>query len=309
MSHRSHARGHKLKTDRNTDYMLDYFMASEKFHEAKKEGFDAELEKKQEKRANEQKLAIQEQEREAKKSHKSSSKYKFQESDRESPRSGSDNSQELEDVEEGEEVDGEEYSELEGDEREEREERDEDGEEVEEGEEADEEEAEDEEAPNEDDEAQAAVRSPYEQRIDPKQKPALVVKAPKLTPEEQRARRRTAFAQLEDLVKRYKIKLTQKYTINSDPIDMEEEFKMQRERRHKNNKIKWYKGILLNGVFGIEFLNETYDPFSFKLKDWSKHVAMNVDEDYTDILEELYDKYKGRGGSAPQNYVLYLLLC
>ena len=33
--------------------------------------------------------------------------------------------------------------------------------------------------------------------------------------------------------------------------------------------------------------------FEFKLKDWSKTVAADMD-DYTEVLEEIYEKYKDR---------------
>ena len=59
----------------------------------------------------------------------------------------------------------------------------------------------------------------------------------------------------------------------------------------KTNSVKFYKNIFLNIVCGLEFLNEKYDPCGFRLKDWSKQVASDM-EDYTEVFEKLYEKYR-----------------
>src|SRR3984885_14603272 len=128
------------------------------------------------------------------------------------------------------------------------------------------------------------------------------------TPEEKRARSRDAYYELQDLVEKYNIKPSKPYTIDSDPDEIETEIKMHKERRHKSNQVKFYKGMLINIVSGIEFMNEKYDPFEFKLKDWSKQIAMDVD-DYTEVLEELYEKYKDRGGKfSPELRLLFMII-
>lgn len=128
------------------------------------------------------------------------------------------------------------------------------------------------------------------------------------TAEERRARQREAYGLLQDLVERYHVKLSRPYTIDSDPDEMEAEYKMHKERRHKSNQVRFYKNVLINIVCGIEFLNDKYDPFSFKLRDWSKQVAADMD-DYTEVLEELYEKYKDRGGKmAPEIRLLFMII-
>lgn len=121
-----------------------------------------------------------------------------------------------------------------------------------------------------------------------------------VTPEERRVRAREAFVKLQNLEERYKIKLTKPYTIDSDLDEMEEEYSLHmeqieknNEQIEKNNKIKFYKQILLNVVCGVEFLNQKYDPFGYKLNDWGKNMADNLD-DYTEVLDRLYEKYKDR---------------
>jgi hypothetical protein len=175
-------------------------------------------------------------------------------------------------------------------------------------------------------------RSPYKQKVDndpikpipyykPKTETKPIAPPPILadelvadtqkhieTPEEKRARSREMYYKLQDLVERHGIKLSRFYTIDDDPDIMEEEYKMHKERRNKNNKVKFYKNILLNIVSGVEFLNDKYDPFAFKLKDWSKQIASDMD-DYTEVLEELYEKYKDRGGNfSPEVRLLFMIL-
>lgn len=128
------------------------------------------------------------------------------------------------------------------------------------------------------------------------------------TPEERRARARDAYSKLQDLIEKYQIQLTKNYTIDDNPDEMEAEYKMHKERRNKYNQVKFYKQILLNIICGAEFLNTKYDPFSFKLQDWSKQIATDLD-DYTEVLEELYEKYKDKGGKmAPEIRLLFMII-
>ncbi|XWV25154.1 hypothetical protein QJ856_gp0618 [Tupanvirus deep ocean] len=128
------------------------------------------------------------------------------------------------------------------------------------------------------------------------------------TPEERRARARDAYSKLQDLVEKYQVKLSRPFGIDDDPDEMEAEYDMHKERRNKTNQVKFYKQILLNVVCGVEFLNDKYNPFEFKLKDWSKQVASDMD-DYTEVLEEIYEKYKDRGGKmAPEIRLLFMII-
>lgn len=71
--------------------------------------------------------------------------------------------------------------------------------------------------------------------------------------------------------------------------------------------VKQYKSILLNIVCCIEFLNDKYDPFGFKLKDWSRNVAASLD-DYTKILEEIYEKYKDSNVKISPEITMFLMI-
>jgi hypothetical protein len=75
----------------------------------------------------------------------------------------------------------------------------------------------------------------------------------------------------------------------------------------KRNGIKLYKNILLNVTSAVEFVNEKYDPFDFHLSGWSEHLSYDIDS-YDDVLEDLYEKYKGTGKKMPPEIKLLLLI-
>lgn len=149
----------------------------------------------------------------------------------------------------------------------------------------------------------------HTQYTQPQQSPNQIVEStgPE-TAEERRARAIDEYWKLQDLVEKYGVQLTKHYTPNDDPDEMRIEYDLQKSRRHKTNQVKFYKNVLLNIVCGVEFLNDRYNPFEFKLKDWSKTVAADMDN-YTEVLEEIYEKYKDRGGNmAPEVKLLFMII-
>ena len=101
--------------------------------------------------------------------------------------------------------------------------------------------------------------------------------------------------------------LSKKYDFNSSIDEMEYEYELLKSFANKRNGIKLYKNILLNTTSAIEFLNDKYDPFDFQLSGWSEHMSVEVDS-YEDVLEELYEKYKGTGKKMPPEVKLVLLM-
>ena len=80
------------------------------------------------------------------------------------------------------------------------------------------------------------------------------------------------------------------------------------ESIEKMDRIKVYKSLLINIICLIEIFNEKYDPVALRLKDWSKQIALNID-DYTEILENLYEKYKNAPIIiSPEMKLIYKLL-
>jgi len=108
-------------------------------------------------------------------------------------------------------------------------------------------------------------------------------------------------------IKQKGFSLTKDYDFTSSIEEMEYEYELLKSFVDKRNGIKIYKNILLNGVSIIEFMNEKYDPFDFHLEGWGEHMSIEVDS-YDEVLEELYEKYKGTGKGMPPEIKLVLLL-
>lgn len=118
------------------------------------------------------------------------------------------------------------------------------------------------------------------------------------TPEERRSRQRVAYAQLQKLQKDHKVSLTREFNQYDDPDDMEAEYRLHRDQRKKEVSVNTYGRAILTIISIIELANSKFDPFSIKLDGWSTQFGSEMDE-HREILEELYDKYKGKGGGYP----------
>jgi len=79
-------------------------------------------------------------------------------------------------------------------------------------------------------------------------------------------------------------------------------------RSRKNGTVLAAK-ILTTSVATLEFLNQQYDPLGFDLTGWSADVNDRIEQhDFDDVLEELYEKYKGRGQMAPEVKLMFMLV-
>ena len=102
--------------------------------------------------------------------------------------------------------------------------------------------------------------------------------------------------------------LSKDYDFNSSLEEMEYEYELLKSFADKRNGVKLFKTGLLQTVSVIEFLNDKYDPFDFELSGWSDHITVEADS-WEDVLEEIYEKYKGTGKKmAPEIKLIYLLI-
>jgi hypothetical protein len=102
--------------------------------------------------------------------------------------------------------------------------------------------------------------------------------------------------------------LSKEYDFNSSLEEMEYEYQLLRSFADKRNGVKVFKGGLLQAVSVVEFLNDKYDPFDFHLSGWGEHMSVEIDS-WEDVLEEIYEKYKGSGKKmAPEIKLLYLII-
>ncbi len=102
-------------------------------------------------------------------------------------------------------------------------------------------------------------------------------------------------------------KLSKEYDFNSSIEEMEYEYDLLKSFADRRNGLKLYKNTIINITNLVEFFNDKYDPFGVQLSGWSEHMSVEVDS-YDDVLEELYEKYKGSGKSMPPEVKLLILI-
>jgi len=122
----------------------------------------------------------------------------------------------------------------------------------------------------------------------------------------QKIKRMDKFTQLMHL-KKNGCELSKSYNINSDYWEMCAEIRFHTDLRNKQQGVELAKDGLVWTCTAIEFMNEKFDPFSINLKGWSDHVKLSKDN-YTDVFNELYEKYKGSGRKIEPEVKLLLML-
>ena len=127
-----------------------------------------------------------------------------------------------------------------------------------------------------------------------------------MTPQEIRMKKIELLRRLSE-IKTKGYNLSKEYDFNSSIDEMQYEYDLLKSFAEKRNGIKIYKNILLNVTSAVEFLNDKYDPFEFQLSGWSEHLAYDIDS-YDEVLEDLYEKYKGSGRKMPPEIKLLLLI-
>jgi len=141
----------------------------------------------------------------------------------------------------------------------------------------------------------------------PKFEPAPVESQNKvLSPQESRMKKIELLRKLSEL-KTKGYELSKSYDFNSSIEEMEYEYELLKSFANKRNGVKLYKNILLNTASAVEFLNDKYDPFDFQLTGWSEHMSVEVDS-YDEVIEEIYEKYKGSGKKMAPELKLVLLI-
>jgi hypothetical protein len=101
--------------------------------------------------------------------------------------------------------------------------------------------------------------------------------------------------------------LSKDYNFNSDIEEMEYEYDLLKSMKDKQNGVGLYKSFMLNAITAMEFLNDRYDPFDFKLSGWSEHMNVGID-DYSDVFGEIYEKYRGTGKKMEPEIKLLLMV-
>jgi hypothetical protein len=86
--------------------------------------------------------------------------------------------------------------------------------------------------------------------------------------------------------------------------EIKQEFTRLVDARNLESSLRFQRQMLMGAITGMEWLNNKFDPFDVKLEGWSESVHTNV-EDFDEIFEELYDKYKERGKMPPEMRLMF----
>jgi hypothetical protein len=100
--------------------------------------------------------------------------------------------------------------------------------------------------------------------------------------------------------------VSKRFTMDNSLDEIKSEYTRLVDARQLETSIKFQRNMLMGLVTGLEFMNNKFDPFDLKLDGWGEGVHENI-EDYDEIFEELYDKYKGPGKMPPEARLLFQL--
>jgi hypothetical protein len=93
--------------------------------------------------------------------------------------------------------------------------------------------------------------------------------------------------------------VSRRFTMDNTLEEMKQEYLRLVDSRNLEASLRFQRQALMSVVTGVQYLNGRFDPFDLKLDGWSESVHENV-EDFDEIFEELYDKYKERGKMPPE---------
>lgn len=102
------------------------------------------------------------------------------------------------------------------------------------------------------------------------------------------------------------VHIPKQFNMSSDIEEMRAVYEKIKRDREVESSIKFSRKALMACITGIEFLNNKFDPFDIKLDGWSESVHENMN-DYDDVFEELYEKYKGTSKMAPELKLLLMI--
>lgn len=128
--------------------------------------------------------------------------------------------------------------------------------------------------------------------------PSINLASTRLSPEEERKQKIDYLTKLNRIeAKGYT--LSKRFTLDNTLDEIKMEYDRLVDVKNCENALLTQRRLLMGAITGMEFLNSKFNPFDWQLDGWSESVHENIEE-YDEVFEELYDKYKGRGQMAPE---------
>jgi len=130
--------------------------------------------------------------------------------------------------------------------------------------------------------------------------------ANRMSPEEERKLKMDLINKLNRLQNKG-YNLTKKFTMDNTLEEVQTEYDRLLDAKNLEASLRFQRQCLMGVVTGAEFLNGKFNPFDWELDGWSESVHENI-EDFDEVFEELYDKYKHRGAMPPEAKLLMSLV-
>ena len=128
----------------------------------------------------------------------------------------------------------------------------------------------------------------------------------RLSPEEERKKKVDMINKLNRLESKG-YSLTKHFSMDNTLEEIENEYNRLVDAKNLEASLRFQRQCMMGVVTGFEFLNGKFNPFDWQLDGWSESVHENI-EDFDEVFEELYDKYKGRGNMPPEAKLMMSLV-
>jgi hypothetical protein len=128
---------------------------------------------------------------------------------------------------------------------------------------------------------------------------------PGLSAEDERRQKNEYITKLQRLEKKgYPI--TKQFTTDMPLAEMKEEYERLIDAKKLEGSIQWQRDAVVFAIQSLEMMNDQFPFLGLKLKGWKDSVQDKVEnEQFDDIFEELYEKYKGKSYMPPEVRLLF----
>ena len=97
--------------------------------------------------------------------------------------------------------------------------------------------------------------------------------------------------------------------MNNSLDEIQNEYERIRNEIQNERSVAFLKRMMLLGVQGIEMMNTKFDPLGMDLDGWSEAMGYSMEnQEYDEVLGELYEKYKGRGQMSPEVKFIFMII-
>ncbi len=97
--------------------------------------------------------------------------------------------------------------------------------------------------------------------------------------------------------------------MNNSLDEIKNEYERVKNEIQTERSVEFCKRMLLLGVQGIEMMNSKFDPVGVDLDGWSEAMGYSMEnQEYDEVLAELYEKYKGRGTMSPEVKLIFMII-